>query len=380
MDELGQRRSRTGALVVVGVAASAALVVGALQLSGDVAGRADKESSSTSNDTNPPPKPVHSRWNPLTVVDLPSHRTVLPARLTPPTNAPSVVKEPMTAAVVAWPEKGKDLRLLGTDGAWRTVPGTADVVTDNTLEPALSNDGRQVAMSSDDGILVVDVTSGDRRTIPLPKEIAAPWEFVPELLWLPEEKGFVVLHRKEPWVVGLDGKAAKAPYDGTHSMGLAVDTVGSIIEYRWKHNDLRVWQGDRISSSVTSPYGGFGMVTRYGRVAFVGAGETLPGDDGPLVLDAATGALVAYAPIRDPNSIYSDNGYLRAKGFLDKETVLLLVGPTDFDTVKLGREKWYLVAWHLRTGAFERLSTGDTDMRNIDIAGDLLAADWKSQS
>ena len=377
MDALSRRRSRTGALVVAGAAASAGIVVGALLLWGGDDRPTGNETSTTSRDTNPSPKPVHSRWDPLTVVDQPSHQTVLPARLTPPDNVPSVAKKPMTAAVVAWPEKGKDLRLLGSDGAWRSLPGTAALVTDNTLEPALSHDGRQVAMSTNDGILIVQVTTGARRTIPLPKGIAAPWEFVPELLWLPDEKGFVVLHWKEPWIVGFDGKAAKAPYNGTQGMGLAVDTIGSIVEFRGDHNDLRVWQGDRVLSSVSSPYGGFGMVARHGRVAFVGAGESLPGDDGPLVLGVATGALVAYAPIRDPNSIYSDNGHLSAKGFLDKETVLLLVGPTDFDSIEPGEESWHLVSWHLRSGAFERLSTGDSDMRNIDIAGDLLAANWK---
>lgn len=375
MDESVRRRTRRGALAVLGVAASAAIVIGALQAWNDDNQSTDR-SSTTSNDTDPAPKPVHSRWDPLTVADQPSHPMTLPTRLAPPDNAASVAEKPMRTAVIAWPEKGKDLRLLGTDGEWRSVPGTADAVTDNTLEPVLSNDGQQVAMATNAGILVVDVTSGDRRTIRLPKEIAAPWEFVPELLWLPDEKGLVVLHWKEPWVVGLDGKAVKAPYDGTHSMGLAVDSVGSVVEYRGDHQDLRTWQDDQVVSSVTSAYGGLGMVARHGRVAFVGADESLPGDDGPLVLDTATGALVAYAPIRDPNSIYSDNGHLSAKGFLDKETVLLLVGPTDFDTVKLGTEKWHLVAWHLRTGEFERITTGDTAMQNVDVAGDVLAADW----
>ena len=42
----------------------------------------------------------------------------------------------------------------------------------DVVAPALSSDGRQVAMSTNDGILVVDVTSGKQRTIPWPDEIA----------------------------------------------------------------------------------------------------------------------------------------------------------------------------------------------------------------
>ncbi len=35
------------------------------------------------------------------------------------------------------------------------------------------------------------------------------------------------------------------------------------------------------------------------------------------------------------------------------------------------------MAWDLRSGAFERLTSGDTDMRGIGVAGDVLAAEWK---
>ncbi len=109
------------------------------------------------------------------------------------------------------------------------------------------------------------------------------------------------------------------------------------------------------------------MVAGHGMVALTGG---LGGGAfaGPIVIDTATGERVAYAPIRDVSSEYSDNGYLTAQGFLDEDTLLLLVGPMRFDRMELGDERWHLVSWHVRTGDFELLSSGDTRMRGIEVA------------
>lgn len=92
---------------------------------------------------------------------------------------------------------------------------------------------------------------------------------------------------------------------------------------------------------------------------------------GPIVIDAGSGERVAYAPIRDVNSKYSDNGYLTVQGFLDPDTALLLVGPMRFGRMQQGEERWHLVAWQFRDGDFELLSSGDTRMRGIEVAVDL---------
>jgi hypothetical protein len=42
------------------------------------------------------------------------------------------------------------------------------------------------------------------------------------------------------------------------------------------------------------------MVTRYGKVALSGGGSGLPLHGGPTVLDAASGELLAHAPIAIP--------------------------------------------------------------------------------
>ena len=371
-----------------GAAAAVAIVIVVVQLPGL---DRDQQPSGPVNPSVTPSVPantetpgplnaVQPQWDPFTVEDEPFHRTVLPAHLAAPAEVPSVADEPMAAAVIAWPEEGQDLRLLGTDGGWRSVPGTADAVTGtlrDVVNPALSSDGRQVTMATNDGILVVDLPSGEQRIIPWPDEIAEPSDLAPPLRWLPDDEGFAVLHWRATWLVGLNGEGEKAPYGGPYGTGLAFDPDGDVIEHRFESRELRVWHGDKIASTASIYYWGQVMVTRYGKVALAGGGNGLPLHGGPIVLDAASGELLAHAPIRDPDSVYTDNGYLSARGFLDEDTVLLLVGPMDFRTMEIGEGTWHLVAWDIRSGAFERLTSGDTGMRGIDVAGDVLAAGWK---
>ena len=83
----------------------------------------------------PPPTPTPSAidadpatqeiWDPFTVVDAPRRASVLPEQLSPPADAPSIADSPLPDIVVAWPEEGEDLRVLATNGEWRSVPGTA---------------------------------------------------------------------------------------------------------------------------------------------------------------------------------------------------------------------------------------------------------------
>jgi len=383
--ESRHRRARKRALSAAGAAAAVVLIaLVAVRGPGAKDGRPPLEpiKPSETNSATPSPTfdPVQPRWDPFTVADEPFHDSLLPRRLDPPASAPDVADDPMAAAVIAWPEEGQDLRLLGTDGTWRSVPDTSGGIPgtfSTVVTPILSSDGRQVAMSMSNGILIVDVTTGERRTIPWPDQLAGPWDTAPRLYWLPNDDGFAVSFMSIVWRVDLDGEIRKAPYGDTG--GLAFDPSGRIVERRFEHNDIRVWRDDQLLSTAPAPYWGERMVTRHGLVAFTGAGgDAFTGDGGPIVVDASTGNLLAYAPIRDQHSTYSDNGFLSAKGFLDQDTVLLLVGPIDFRTMDLGEETWHLVAWKFRTGSYEQLATGDTRMRTIDVAGDVLAADWRS--
>lgn len=378
--EARRRRNRRNALVAGGTAAAvAAVLVGVTQFTGSSdrtqpAPAGPSETTSESPSAMPtvpappiPPQAVHDHWDPITVVDEPFRDSVLPRELSPDQGAPDVADQPMTAAVVAWPQEGQDLRLLDVDGTWRTVSGTAEAVRgtlDPVVSPAISADGRQVAMATLDGLLVIDVSTGERHTLVWPSAFAPPWDLAPALEWMPGGEELLVDFWGARWILGVDGSSRRAPYDGL----TAVDPDGSVVERRWNKRELRVWQGDEIESAVGFPFWGERMAAGEGRLALTGGGSGLPGDGGPMVVDAKSGEVVAYAPIRDPNSVYSDNGALTAMGFLDRETVLLLVGPMDFRTMEPGEESWHLVAWDLDNGGFERLSSGDSEMSRIVVA------------
>ena len=38
----------------------------------------------------------------------------------------------------------------------------------------------------------------------------------------------------------------------------------------------------------------------------------------------------------------------------------------------IGEERWHLVAWNFRTGDFELITSGDSAMRGIEVAVDLI--------
>lgn len=321
---------------------------------------------------------TQSVWDPFDLPTAPRRDSVLSTTLAAPETAPSIADNPLPDIVVAWSEARRDLRLLGSNGQWRSVPGTGSAIVgslSDVVRPAISPTGDRVAMSTDAGILVVHA-SGEEQIIPWPPELEGPFDTRPALLWRPGDEGFVVMHWKQPWVVGFDGIGEPAPFGNKHSVGtLMVDPDdGTVREKRWKTNDLVEWDGDTATNRVIVLGYGERLVTRFGLVAYTGSPAQM-GDvsrSGPVVLDAATGEIVGYAPVRDPSSVYSDNGFMTVQGFLDPDTVLLLVGPMNFRTMELGQEEWHLVAWHFRDGDFELITTGDTGMRSIEVAPALL--------
>ena len=150
---------------------------------------------------------------------------------------------------------------------------------------------------------------------------------------------------------------------------------GVIRESRWQSSKILSWDGDEIVHRA--PRRGYGerFVTRYGLVAYTGS----PGQfdmgvmkSGPIVLDAMTGEVLAYAPIRDANAVYSDNGHLTALGFLDEATVLLLVTPMNFRTMTPEEGVTHLVAWDFSTGSFGLIASGGPDMRGVAVATALV--------
>jgi hypothetical protein len=317
-------------------------------------------------------------WDPFTVVDESRRPSTLPEQIAPPTDAPSIADAPLPDIVLAWPEEGVDLRVLATNGEWRSVPGTANAIQGtfrDVVSPAISPDGDRVAMAVDAGVLVVEATTGEQSVVPWPPELAGPVDSRPGLRWLPGDEGFVVLHWKRPWLVDLDGTGEPAPFGGSYGSGVMVDPDdGTIRERTRAYGRLRTWNSADDASSVS--LGGYGerYVTRFGLVAYTGN----PGPNGvalmsgPVVVDPGTGEILGYAPIKDRDSVYSDNAHLTALGFVDPDTVLLMVTPMDFRTMSLEDGVTHLVSWDFRSGDFARLGSGGPGMRWIAVAPDLL--------
>ncbi|WP_220138362.1 hypothetical protein, partial [Nocardioides massiliensis] len=278
LDLARQRRSRrratlaslAAAAVVVGV------VVGVTRMDGsDRLMPADvPDPAPTASAPAETHDPVLARWDPFTVVDAPVRETVLPMDVEPPATAPSVLEQPIGAAVLAWPEEGRDVRLLAVDGTWRSVPGTVEAVsgTNRLVTPALSHDGRLLAHPTDAGILVVDLAAGEQRTIAWPDPLAGPSDWPPELRWMPGEQQVAVLHWRGTWLVGLDGSSRRAPYGGEYGTGLAIDPEGPIVHRRWEDQDLRVWDGETVVSETRFLHWGDRIVTAHGLMAMSGGG------------------------------------------------------------------------------------------------------------
>ena len=365
------RRRRTAAaagaavvLVVAGVAGASMWQRG----DGDVQPPALTESPTTDEPGDADPV----AWDPFTLPQAPRGTTVLPERLDPPDSAPSVLDAPLPAAVVAWPEEGRDVMLLGTNGEWRRVPGTANRDSGywDEAEPELTADGGQVAISLADGVLVVDVTEGASELVPWPEPVSETWDGTPALRWMPGETELVVLHWKRTWLMDLEGGFRPAPFGDEYGAGLAIDPAGPVWDF--SAGQIERWDGDEEVESITGPSWGSRWVAGEGLLAYTGSPGDLWNRSGPVVLDARTGRVVAGASIKDRSAIYSDNGYLTAQGFLDEDTLLLLVAPMNFDTVVPGEQTWFLAAWGFREGTFERLTEGNAPMELIDVATDVV--------
>lgn len=318
-------------------------------------------------DTDPATQSV---WDPSSIEAASLRPTRVPERIDlQSAQGPTLHEQPMSGIVAALRDD-TSLRLLDAAGTWRTVSLTASQgVTfgvDDVRRPSISSDGTRVAVAIEAGIRVFDGTTGTERTIPWPELFAPPRDNPPDVEWQPGDDGFIVFDIVRTWLVGLDGSSREAPY---RSYALGIDPEGPVYQNDFEVNALLTWQGGEVVDEA--PFIQCErIVAGYGMVACT-AGSLQPSRSGPVVLDPTTGDVIAYAPIKDRNAIYSDNGGLTLLGFLDEDTLLMLVGPAAFHGNDV-EEARFLASWQFRTGEFQRISTGDADMRSIALAPKLV--------
>lgn len=360
-----RRRAASGAAVALVVAA--AVVVPSLVDRG-----AQPQPAPSPTVVTPAPSPTSApgdwpTWDPATLPDTPYGESVLPEVIDPPQVAPSVLEDPVEAAVLAWPAKGRDLLLLGTDRTWRSVPGTADALEGtlrDTVEAVLTSDGTKLALATNDGVRVVDVTDGSDDLLPWPAALAGPWDTAPALVWLPGDTEIAAMGWRATRVLGLDGSNREPSWRRAQPVTVFVDPdEGTVWQSSWRDKTVLRWDGDLIPHKFLHSWSwGQGFAAGHGRIGLMGSlpatvdGQTLT--VGPVVVDPADGEPVAYAAVEDPHGAYGDNAHLVVRGFLDADTALLVVRPDDF-----GKDRdpvpTYVVAWDFVTGEFRVLSRTD---------------------
>lgn len=314
---------------------------------------------------DPATQPV---WDPASIETLSLRRTRLPERIDlRSAHGPTLLAQPMSGIVAAMRDAG-GLRLLDTDGTWRLapVPPTQHTVFGVTdfARPAISSDGTRVAVALEAGIRVIDATTGDESTIPWPPRFSGRRDAPPSVAWQPGDDGFFVFDTVWTWLVALDGSHREAPF---RSYAFGVDPDGRVYQSAFRVSRLVTREGNEVVDR--SPFVQCErMVAAHGMVACT-AGSLQSFRSGPVVVDPRTGKIIAYAPIKDRSSLYSDNGGLTVLGFLDEDTVLMVVGPPAFHRNGIGEER-SLVSWQFRTGEFQRISTGR--LRSIAVAPQLV--------
>ena len=161
-----------------------------------------------------------------------------------------------------------------------------------------------MAFGTTEGVRVVDVATGKDTTTPWPREIRGPWDTVPPVRWLGQD--LVVLHWQQTWILRGDGTFEKWAHQAAYGNTLALSPDGTAYFKDYETKQLFTWTGDDTVRSVPFRWWGERFATGFGQVVFVGG--SMNETNGPMVVDPDSGEVLAYAPIKDPNTVYSDNG------------------------------------------------------------------------
>ncbi len=275
--------------------------------------------------------------------------------------------ESAVAAVTLRREEG-DVRVLGVDGVWRQVDvpfttrsyqGTPfPLIGDRSLSP----DGTQLAVFQPGRIVVVDLTTGTTRDLPvddfLPLERWAETPRWPVVQWTPDGSQLLLgyssyaPHTRPSMLIDVDsGAVTPVPYDVTQTGflgdGSAV-TVGGLSCLC----ELIRYDGSELVASSTMLIEAYRRAPAGAEVVAVHREGATAADDpaassGLLVADPASGEALAFLPV--PGRFTAELTQL--VGWLDDETLVFRVPPT--------HSGWsHLLAWNYATGEIKALDRG----------------------
>jgi hypothetical protein len=335
----GARRRRTARRTVLAAGAAAVLVI-VVAFAGQFGGC---DSSAPPVAPTPTPSTGVQDWDPRDAGALDLAAGHLADPVDPPSSAPALADQPLSAALLATTGADGDptLYLLGTDGTWRSVPRE-----DTTYAGVdLSADGTRLAVETTepDGVDVWDLATGEVRHLDPPRR-HVPWEFQ-SWTWV-DDATLLFADGAGGWRVDArTGACARVEYPD-QALDWDLDEDGAVVQSAdfGEPRVLSDWAGGERRDLDLSEVG---RLTSLAADEETVAGTTYENRPFAVVaLDRDDLALQAVLPIRDPTASYS-NGGLQVVGLRDDGTVLLRVTSHD---VGPRERSWQLVAWDPATG------------------------------
>ncbi|GEP39839.1 hypothetical protein NPS01_35020 [Nocardioides psychrotolerans] len=304
-------------------------------------------------------------WDPRDVDDLPAAAAqvvaALPEVIDPPPSSPLLADDPVGSAIVAVEERGT-AQVLGTDGAWRTVP-----LDGRYPRIALSPGGTRLAVyyyvDTEDpdhtyAVTVHDLATGGS-TVLQPPSGFVPWD---DTGWSFLDEDLLLLNSGQAsYAVPLaTGAAEPRPYRA--GLSRTVDPDGDVlVSPDWSERNVLLDYAGATPREVS--------MEQTGRLArIVADDDTVVGtsyENGPFavyVADRATLTPQASLPILDPEANYSNWG-LGPQALLDDGTVLLRVA-----ALGGGRATGFrLVLWDPADGALSVVSSTDLPVEALVV-------------
>lgn len=317
----------------------------------------DSPSAGSPQASTAPREQVWPRWDGQAAPDDGRLAPSIPDVIRPPLSSPSLRELPGEAVAALAHSRTRLVQLLGTDGAWRSVPLPGQGETGIDLSPA----GTRVVVYERDGFPAVtyDLTTGRATELELPDGLdaghLAQWRFLDEdsLLFLDDAGSQVV--------DAATGRAEPAAFRGNV---LAVDQAGEVLTGPGKGgpavlHDHRGGTDHRLSTER------IGTVLSIAADDDVVAAVARVGEEESVVLaDRATLAPLARLPLGKDRADYGTFD-LRVMAISTDGTVLL-------SKVAFLTKTQSVLAWDPTTGVVTEVSYQYRRPLNVALADDYL--------